>query len=93
MWLFFFAAIVLTFSWAKQNPCFQKNKVNAADSLPWLVNNVNGTFSATKPQVVVGSIVSDENILTRSPEYIDGQMKIAKISWCTETNNNLGRLV
>ena len=93
MMLFLFAIILITQSMANPNPCFKKNKVNAGDSLPWIINNVNGTYTASKPQVIVGSIVSDENILTRAPEYIDGLMKIAKISWCTDSKNNFGRLV
>lgn len=73
--------------------CFKVDEVNAASSLPWQVDNVDGDLVATKPKVVTGEQLSDLTILEGSPDYIKGEMKVAQINWCTENDRNSGRIV
>ncbi len=52
---------------------------------------VNSAAQITKVKNGIGSQITDLNTL-QSSDYINGGMRLAKVSWCTETANNSGRV-
>ena len=72
--------------------CFEKHAVYAARELPWGIDYVNDQMVVTKPAVEIGSLSDDLSKLNSFAVQDYGQIRLAKIDWCTTEEDNRGRI-